>query len=56
LNRKKLSNGFLETTNRAAIGYDQYTNPSMRHDHGTNVNNRSSVRGPLRVSHRATEE
>ncbi len=47
---------FLETSNLAAIGYDQYTNPSMRHDRGTNVNNRSPVRGPLRGSHRATEE
>ncbi|CAF4095494.1 unnamed protein product, partial [Rotaria magnacalcarata] len=47
---------FLETSNRAAIGYEQQPNPSIRNDRSTNANNRSPVRGPLRGSHRATEE
>lgn len=45
-----------EASNRAAIGYEQYTNAPMRTDRATNANNRSPVRGPLRGSHRATEE
>ena len=53
---KKTYNGFLEIPNRSAIGYEQYTNPSVRNDRSTNVNNRSPVRGPLRGCHRATEE
>ncbi|CAF1923473.1 unnamed protein product [Rotaria magnacalcarata] len=46
----------LQTSNRAAIGYEQQPNPSIRNDRSTNANNRSPVRGPLRGSHRATEE
>lgn len=46
----------LETSSRAGLGYEQYTNSSTRNDRSTNINNRSPVRGPLRVSHRATEE
>lgn len=47
---------FLEAPNRPAIGYDQNTNQSTRSGNGTNASNRSPVRGPLRGSHRATEE
>jgi len=47
----------IEATNRPAIGYEQYANPSARSGAGgTNANHRSPVRGPLRGSHRATEE
>ena len=55
-NGENYSMTFLKTSNRAAISYDQYTNPSMRNDGGTNVTNRSPIRGPLRGSHRANEE
>jgi hypothetical protein len=44
---------FIEAPNRPAIGYEQNANQTTRGEGGTN---RSPVRGPLRGSHRATEE
>lgn len=45
----------LEGSNRPAIGYGQ-SNNAMGRASGTNASNRSPVRGPIRGSHRATEE
>ena len=47
----------IEAPNRPAIGYEQNTSSLARGGGGGASNNhRSPVRGPLRGSHRATEE
>ncbi|CAF0840578.1 unnamed protein product [Adineta steineri] len=48
----------LQASNRPAIGYDQYSNPSARGDSNANTSQKGPMRGrgPLRGNHQATEE